>query len=455
MAEATQRRGFFGRLFGPPEPPPSDVEKLRDPNSAIAFGNAIIFGGFGLFLAWAAFAPLDEGVTTNGSVAIESMRKTISSVTGGSVGIIHVRENQQVKAGDILITFDKAKAQNTYDTLLQEYIAAAAKHARLAAESTLDTAVTFPEELVRLAEEAGRPDILEGQDRLFSIRHNAFNNELAVLRQTLASAQTQVAGVRQQVASKKQELALVTEELNNTQPLAEEGFLPKNKLLDLRRQHAAQSSSATELESRLSREISNSSEIQLRILQKRKDYLKEVESLAADANREASTLRERLDDARRELEKTELRSPVSGQVIALQAQTPGAAIVPGSKIMEIIPENEKLLLDVKIPPHLIDKIHPGLITHSRFAAFVDAPQLVVEGRVLSVSSDKHDVPGGTPPSYYLARVEVTEQGMKELHGRQMRPGMPVDVVVKTGERTLLAYLMKPIVRPLFNAFQEP
>lgn len=460
LAVPPSSRSFLQRILGR-----ADADEVRtalsevgSPDAAIALGNKVILFGFILFLGWAAYAPLDEGVTASGNISVESMRKVISSFNGGTIGKIHVHENDMVKAGQPLITLDQAKARNAYDTVLQEFLAASAKHARLSAESTFGNDIVFPKELVAQAEEAGRMDILQGQERLFAIRQNALNNELAVLRQTLSASNVQVKGARDQLAAKLRERSLLAEEVTNTRPLAESGYVARNRLLELERNMSIQDSATHDLETRIAREMSSGSEIQLRINQRRKEYLKEAESQLADTDREVSTLRERLDDARRELAKTEIKAPVSGQVIAFQLQTIGAVVSPGMKIMELVPEDEKLLLDVKIPPHLIDKIHTGLLCHVRFAAFVDRPELVVEGKVQSLSHDKHDSQSsapGTLPSYYLARVEVTEKGMTDLKGRQLRPGMPVDVVVKTGERSLLAYLMKPIVRPLFNAFQEP
>ena len=159
-----------------------------------------------------------------------------------------------------------------------------------------------------------------------------------------------------------------------------------------------------------------------------------------------------------ELADTEVRSPASGQVVGLQVQTVGAVIQPGQKIMDIVPLHEGLLIDAKVAPHLIDSIHKGLPVDVSFSSFVHSPQLVVQGVVESLSKDIVTDPQVNPmqpgASYYLARISVTPKGMASLGKRQMQPGMPVMVVVKTGERSLLTYLVDPLVKRITVSMKE-
>jgi membrane fusion protein, protease secretion system len=183
------------------------------------------------------------------------------------------------------------------------------------------------------------------------------------------------------------------------------------------------------------------------------EYRKEVESALADVTREVQSDAQKLVAVSADLSRTEVRAPASGQVVGLAVPSAGAVIQPGQKLMLIVPANEPLVVETQIAPHLIDKVKPGLMTDVRFSAFAHSPQLVVEGQVISISSDLLSDPA-TNMSYYLARVRITPQGMNTLGQRQMQPGMPTEVVIKTGERTLLTYLLRPLLKSMAASLKE-
>jgi len=163
----------------------------------------------------------------------------------------------------------------------------------------------------------------------------------------------------------------------------------------------------------------------------------------------------RLQAANEDLARMEVRSPSDGQVVGLAFQTLGGVVPPGQRIMDIVPERESLIVEARIMPHLIASVAPGLLTDVRFSTFAHAPQLAAEGRVLSVSNDllTEPTPAGTF-AYYLVRIALTEQGIQQLGGRQLQAGMPAEVIIKTGERTLLTYLLHPLVRRVAAAMKE-
>jgi protease secretion system membrane fusion protein len=210
----------------------------------------------------------------------------------------------------------------------------------------------------------------------------------------------------------------------------------------------------SELEARIAREGSSGAEIRLRELQRRQEYLKDVETQATETRREVANLGERLKDAEADLDRMTVRAPISGQVVAMIAQAPGVVITPNSKLMEIVPVGDKLLIDVKVPITAASRVKAGLETDVRITSFPDTPALIIQGRVLSVSNDRYDPPAPALP-HYLARVEVTTEGIDKLQGRQLRPGMSADVVIKTGQRSVMTYLMDPISRRLFDSLKEP
>jgi protease secretion system membrane fusion protein len=191
-------------------------------------------------------------------------------------------------------------------------------------------------------------------------------------------------------------------------------------------------------------------EARSRARQRQEEYRKEVDSQLADVRREVQADADKLKASGDELTRT-IRSPVEGQVVGLATQTVGGVIGAGQKLMDVVPRHESLLLEAHVPPHLIDRLKPGQETDVRFSTFAHSPALVVEGKVDSISTDLIVEPGnaGAPNNaYYLARISLTDKGLKELGNRQMQAGMPAEVVIKTGERTVLNYLLHPLLKRL-------
>ena len=193
----------------------------------------------------------------------------------------------------------------------------------------------------------------------------------------------------------------------------------------------------------------------LRIAQRQQEYLKEVSSQLAEVRREVQANQERLAAVTAELERTQIKAPVAGQVIGLAITGPGGVVTQGQKLMEILPRGESLLLDAKVPPQVIDRIKVGDTTEVRFAGFANSPQLVVHGKLVSLSGDAlTEAYGAAVHNYYLARVEITPDGLKALGNRVMQPGMTAEVLIKTGERSFLTYLLHPLTKRMAASMKE-
>lgn len=432
----------------------SALDELDDPRGAMLFGYGVIFFGVVLTVLWAIFAPLGEGIPASGVVVVESHRKTIAHLTGGTVAVVNVRENQAVKEGDILLELESVRARSARDTLLHEYIAAVARQARLNAEQAGSTSLQFPDEIVVYARQLGREDLLRAQEKLFRARQDALRGELAILQENLAASRIQATGARNQLAARRQQADSLRKELESTRPLVAEGYTPRNRLLEQERQLAELNSVTSELEARIAREGSTSAEIRLRELQRRQEYLKEVETQSSETRKEAANLAEKLKEAEADLERMTVRAPIAGQVVSMTAQAPGVVVAPNGKLMEIVPTADRLLIDVQVPITAASRVKAGLDTDIRISTFPDSPILIIGGRVQSVSSDRHEPPPPTAP-YYLARVEVTAEGIAQLGNRKLSPGMSAEVVIKTGERSFMRYLLDPITRRLFESLREP
>ena len=199
----------------------------------------------------------------------------------------------------------------------------------------------------------------------------------------------------------------------------------------------------------------STTDLQTNYARVQQEYIKEVSAQLADVRREVQSGQEKLQAVTDELSRTQLRSPVDGQVVGMAVTSTGGVVTPGQRLMDIVPKGEALLVDAKIPPHVIDKVHAGASVDVRFASFANSPQLVLDGRLVSLSSDvitEQTAMGAM--SYYLGRVEITPEGLKELGKRVMQPGMPAEVLIKTGERSLLTYLMHPLTKRLAASMKE-
>ena len=195
-------------------------------------------------------------------------------------------------------------------------------------------------------------------------------------------------------------------------------------------------------------------ELNQRLLARKPEYRKEVESQLADVAREVQADAEKFAAQKQDLERVEIRSPAAGHVMGLAVQTVGAVVQPGQKLMDVVPAEQDLLLEAHIAPHLIDKIQVGLLADVRFNTFAHSPQLVVEGKVLSISGDLVTDPQNPQLSHFLARLQITPTGKKVLGARQLQPGMPAEIIIKTGERSMLTYLLNPLTKRLAGSMKE-
>ena len=433
---------------GQPTPP-------ADTGRAARFGLWVLAVGFGGFLLWAGLAPLDEGVPAQGAVSIDTKRKTVQHLSGGIVKEVLVREGELVKEGQVLMRLDEAMARANFETVRQRYLGLRATQGRLLAEQAGQSAITFhPDLLEAKADPLIRQQMLT-QEQLFQSRRAALRSDLQGIEESIQGQEGLLVAYEAMAVNRKSQLALLNEELNNTRAMVKEGYVPRNRQLELERMVFESNTAIAELLGNVTRARRLIAEMRQRAMARQQEYRKEVESQLAEVTRDVQSDAERIVSVREELARTVIKAPSTGQVVGLAVQTVGGVIQPGQKIMDIVPGNAPLVLEMRVPPHLIDKVQAGLPVDIRFSTFAHSPQLVVEGKVVSVSGDllSEQGPAGMI-SYYLARVEVTPEGRKMLGNRQMQPGMPAEMVIKTGERTLLTYLLHPLTKRLAASMKE-
>jgi protease secretion system membrane fusion protein len=423
--------------------------------SAVARAGLWVLGlGFGGFLLWAAFAPLDEGVPTQGMVTIDTKRKTVQHLSGGIVKEVLVHEGQQVKEGEPLLRLDAAVARANYESVRQRYLGYRAMQSRLFAEQAGNAAIDFHPDVKAAMNDPLIKQQIVTQQQLIQARRAALAADLQGIEENTQGLKEQLGSYQNILVQRRNQLSLLNEELNNVRGMVKEGYAPRNRQLELERMVAESNAAIADLVGNSLRVNRQVAELGQRSMARKQEYRKEIESQLADITRETQSDAEKFVAVTADLDRMEIKAPANGQVVGLTVQTVGAVLQPGQKLLDVVPDNQSLLLEAHIPPHLIDKVQSGLPADIRFNTFAHSPQLVVEGKILSVSGDLLSDPQAPQFSYYLARVQVTPAGMKTLGQRQMQPGMPVEIVIKTGERSLLTYLSHPLTKRMAASLKE-
>lgn len=434
--------------------PVTDLEPRADTRPVTRMGFWVLIVGFGLFMAWAAFAPLDEGVSAPATVAVETRSKAVQHMIGGVVQKVLVREGATVKEGDVLVVLDDAMARASHQMVQQTYLAQRAMEGRLLAEASRARAITFHPDLLTATDPQAAQHMLV-QQQLFASRRASQQAEIAAANQAIAGLEGQVVGMRAVLQNRKAQAELQKRQLSEVQGLAADGFAPRNQALMLEQQQAELRGSLADIETNVQRSLSAVAETRLRIAQREQEFMKEVSERLADLQREVDANHQRLLAITQELDRMQIRAPVAGQVLGLAINGPGAVVTPGQKLLDIVPQGESLLLDARVPTHVIDRIKVGDETEVRFSSFADAPRLVVRGRLVSLSADAvtEHLPTGSM-SYFLGRVELTDEGRRALGQRALQPGMVAEILIKTGERSLLTYLLHPLTKRIASAMTE-
>ena len=434
-------------------PPPALPMPLSDPGRASRIGFWALAIGLGSFLLWAVLAPLDEGVPSQGFVAIDTKHKVVQHLSGGIVKEVLVGEGDLVHEGQLLFRLDDAAARASLESVRQRYLGLRATQGRLQAAQAGLTRIVFHPDLVAAAQDPLIDQQMRNQEQLLESGRAALRAELQSIEAGIQGQEAQVASYEAMQVHRRSQLALLNEELVKTREVVKEGYVPRNRQLELERQVADAGNTLAELQGNLLHAKHSIEEMRQRARMRQQEYRKEFESQLADVTREVLGDAQKVQSLQDELARTDILAPAAGQVVSLMAQTVGGVISPGQKLLDIVPANSPMLLETRVQPNLIDRVRAGMLVDVRFTSFSHAPQLVVQGKLVSVSGDLLTDPQTNAP-YYLARVAVTPDGIKALGKHQMQPGMPVEVVFRTGERSLLTYLLHPLSKRLASAMKE-
>ncbi len=415
-----------------------EIDKSRQ--RMVFMGAIVLIVGFGSLGAWAAFAPMKSAALAQGVVKVASERKTVQHLEGGIVQDILVKEDQEVAAGEILVRLDDINARTRYDMLQGGYDALAAEFARLEAERDERPSLLFPEDLLKRIDDPKVANLLEGEQRLFLSRREGVQGQINVLRQRKQQNGEKIGGRQTQMAATRTKLGYIKEEIKGAESLMEVGMYTKTRYFALRRAEADLNSDIGRLQADIAETRALNGETDLRIMDLRNQLQTEINNKLQEIRLKLDDIRERRDAAKYALARSEIVAPQAGRVIGLQVHTIGGVIKPGGAILDIVPKDDKMIVEARIRPEDIDLVHKELPAEVRFTAFNSRTTPVFPGKVVRVSADRFTDPNRGIP-FYLAQIEIDPKHVSNL---TLQPGMPAEVYIVTGERTALDYLTRPI-----------
>mgnify|MGYP001305621143 CR=1 FL=1 len=417
-------------------------------------GQVVVVAGFIGSLLWATLAPIDSGVPAQAVVSVESKRKIINHPTGGVISQMLIKEGQFVAKGQDLVILDKVQASTSQAAALKKWFVAKATNERLMAERQLQS-TKFSQELIELSEKSEElHDILRDQAQLGESNVSSAITQIKTLKQAIDGLQSQASSLRDLTGSRRTQTEIIQKQIRSYENLNEKGYVSKNFVMDLSKQLADSQSQLQEAQANHSSILAKIAELTNRKQQLQSDLYANVDKQLAQSKAEEGQYKELLTSQNDALEKMAIKAPVDGMVVNLSTQSIGATIKPAESIMEIVPTEDNLIVEAKIPPQFIDKVHDGMKAKIRFDAYsrrLSNP--TIEGEVQTVSADAiNDSRSGQ--TFYTARIKAPSIDSLNKQGFQPTPGMPVSVVVTTGESSLLSYIITPLINRAKNSIVD-
>jgi HlyD family type I secretion membrane fusion protein len=431
-----------------------ELDRAADPRRVVRIGLLAIALGCTAFGVWAAYAPLSGAVIAPGFVKIDLNRKLVQHQEGGIVRAVRVRDGDRVEAGQELVLLDDVRIDAQLDLLRTQLDAEHAKGARLEAERAEGAKVAFPKNLISRKGEPKIAELLARETTLFRARREALESQVAVLRRQIAETAQEADALEHQIKAEEQALRLQKEELAANERLLAQGYVQKTRLLTLQRAVAEYEARHGERRAELSKARQRASELELRILTMRNAYVQ----AAADELKEASArifdLEERIRPSRDAAERQKIAAPIAGEVVGLRIFNAGSVIGPREVLMEIVPDEKRLIVEARIRPEDVNYVRAGFPADVRLTAYPSRTTPLVHGAVAYVSGDRM-VDQQTGAAYYVVHIDVTARSLQEAGNLRLQAGMPAEVFIRTDSRTAVDYLLAPVTAYLRRAMREP
>lgn len=446
-----------------PAVPPHQATALRSALQAptpASYARAPLLIGLSILIVallgstlWAARVPLASAAIAPGQVISNSNRKTIQHLEGGIIKVLNIREGQRVQSGEPLVTLDDTQARAQLDVVRSQYLALKAREARLIAERDGVESVSFDHPVFGETAIAGYTQVVGGQKTAFEARRKAMISRIDVNSQRIAQLQDQITGLEAQVAAADRQLVLIKEEHGDVKGLYDRGHERKPRLLALERTMAEISGNRGSYVAQISQARQGMIETEMKSQDMITQFMTEVVKELGEVQSQIADLEERFRSLTDRVERSIVRAPTDGTVVNLHFHTLGGVVPPGGELLDLVPSNDELVIEAMVRPEDIDSVHAGLPATVRVIAFDQRSVPNLDGTVMLVSADRlEEKRSGTP--YYRARIQLDPHALASFKNASLQPGMPVEVMIKTGERPLLEALISPILHSLNRAFRE-
>ncbi len=403
-------------------------------------GFMIVFVTFGIFGTWATFAPLESAALAPGVVTVQSYRKTVQHLEGGIVKELLARDGDMVAAGDPLIILDDTQLRAEYGMTRSQLVAAQAMEARLTAERDGKESIDFSRMLESDSQRAR--EARDGETQIFNARRGSRLGEISVLQKRIGQLNEQVSGLQSMISTKRDLESSYKGEIGELTELLSEGYVDKQRLVEQERKLGMLRAEIADHQSEITRTKLQISETELQIVQLNKNFSSEVVAQLAEVQTKVFDLQERISALEDRISRVVIRAPEDGMILGMKIHTVGGVVSPGTPLLDIVPSVSDLIVEAQVSPIDIDRVSVGKRADIRFSAFNNSTTPEIEGEVVQISADRL-VNEQTGMPYYLARVSLTQEGMRSLGSLKLQPGMPAEVLINTGDRTMLQYLMQP------------
>ncbi len=435
----------------PETPPVSPLARMRE---LVLAGSALI----GIFIigagTWSAMAPLESAAVASGTVVSDSHRKTVQHLEGGIIGAILVRDGDAVKAGQTLIRLDDTKARTTLAALTGQLWDAKAREARLLAERDELTAISFPADLLAAKDDPTVAAALNGQQKIFDTRRSLQESKIAAIHERINQVNQEIAGHQAEVTAFQERTKLLQEEIAGVQQLVSKGLERKPHLLQLQRDLAEMDGKRADTLAQIAKAKQIIAESEIDILSLKNDRQKDVADELRETQKKRHELEEQVQAATDVLARTDVKAPEDGIVTDLRVHTTGGVVQAGEALMDLVPQSDRLVVEAQVRPEDIDRVHDGLPAQVRLLPYKQRRTPPLDAKVIYVSADRL-VDKHTNQPYYAAKLRVDEQELAKLGDEvKMVPGMPSEVMIKTGETTVALYALSPILDSFHRAFGE-
>lgn len=410
----------------------------------------VLFGGVG---GWAAMANIAGAVFAAGEVVVDGRSHAVQHPDGGLIERVQVRDGDAVSEGDVLFVLDPTRLRASHAILTMQVAEHQARRARLRAERDGQQAISFASELEQY-EDDEIADLLRSEQALFEARQLFHDGQVSQLRQRIGQTRDEIAGLDAQRVAKIEEIALIGEELDALDTLLEQGLVEASRVLALERTAAQLAGERGAFTAQIAQTEGQISELELQILQLYNDRQTQVLAELNETTSRLAELSEELADVEERIDRLIVRAPLAGIVHELALTSRGALVSAERTVLQLVPVQNLLIIEARVAPQDVDQVSIGSVATLRFSAFNQRTTPELKGTVTHLSADR-SVNEQSGEVWYTARLSVADEELARLgDDLALLPGMPVDVLIQTEQRTVLSYLVKPITDHIARAFIE-